>query len=95
MKRLCLFLTIAAIGCSHSLPPEPPYVVTVTKIPAPRTTGEIVSVEVVEPPIKTWLSKEEVDAQRLKEAIEKAAKEDPCQAGDPLCPDFRPPVRLQ
>ncbi len=88
MKLGLLFVALAAIGCSHSLPPEPPYVETVTKHRLPPTVvkGEMVSAEVIEPPVKTWLSREELDAIRLQEAIEKAAKEDPCRAGDPLCP---------
>jgi hypothetical protein len=80
---------IVLVGCSHSLPPEPPYVETVTKhrLPLPRVKGQ--TVEDPTPPVKTWLSKEEVEQQRLKEAIEKAAAEDPCRAGDPLCPHIR------
>jgi len=89
MKRLCLILSLVGIGCSHSPPPlpeEPPYVVTVTKIPLPHTYGQMVEEETdAAPPIKTWLSKEELDAIRLQEAIDEAARRNPCHAGDPLC----------
>jgi hypothetical protein len=46
-------------------------------------------VEVIEPATKTWLSREEWDQIQLREAMEKAVREDPCQAGDPLCPHIR------
>jgi hypothetical protein len=75
-------------GCSHSLPPEPPFVIVeVRRLPPTIVKGETVQDE--SPPIKTWLSREEWDQIQLQEAIEKAAKEDPCQAGDPLCSYIR------
>lgn len=75
-------------GCSHSLPPEPPFVIVeVRRLPPTIVKGEMMGM--VEPPVKTWLSREEWDQIQLQEAIEKAAKEDPCQAGDPLCSYIR------
>jgi len=82
------FSLVVMAGCSHSLPPEPaPITVEVRPLPPTRVKGEMLGM--VEPPVKTWLSKEEWDQLRLQQAIEKAANEDPCQSGDPLCPDIR------
>lgn len=89
MKRFCLGLVM--LGCSHStaLPTEPAAIVVVVRqLPPTRIKGE--TVEEFTPPVKTWLSREEVDQQRLQQAIEKAAAEDPCQKGDPLCEHIRP-----
>ena len=81
---LGLWLLVA--GCLKPLPPEPipPVLVDVRQV-TPIHTITVMPEEDASPPIKTWLSKEEVDAQRLQEAIDKAAQEDPCQKGDPLC----------
>lgn len=90
MKHISIGLLMLA-GCSHSqaLPAEPaPVVVEVRRLPPTRIKGE--TVEEFTPPVKTWLSREELDQQRLQQAIEKAAQEDPCQAGDPLCDHIRP-----
>ena len=90
MKRIYLGLLLLT-SCSHSsaLPAEPAAVVVVVRqLPPTRIKGEMV--EMIEPPIKTWLSREEVDQQRLQQAIEKAAAEDPCQKGDPLCEHIPP-----
>jgi len=82
------FSLVVMAGCSHSLPPEPaPITVEVRPLPPTRVKGEMLGM--VEPPVKTWLSKEELDQLRLQQAIEKAAAEDPCQPGDPLCPHIR------
>lgn len=89
MKRIALGLLLA--GCSHStaLPAEPaPVVVVIRQLPPTRIKGE--TVEEIAPPVKTWLSREELDQQRLQQAIEKAAAEDPCQKGDPLCEHIPP-----
>ena len=89
MKRIALGLLLA--GCSHStaLPAEPaPVVVVIRQLPPTRIKGE--TVEEIAPPVKTWLSREELDQQRLQQAIEKAAAEDPCQKGDPLCEHIQP-----
>lgn len=85
MKHISIGLLMLA-GCSHSstLPAEPaPVVIEVRHFPPTRIKDE--TVEEFTPPVKTWLSREEWDQRRLQEAIEKAAQEDPCQKGDPLC----------
>lgn len=90
MKRISIGL-LMLVGCSHSsaLPAEPaPVVIEVRRLPPTRIKGE--TVEEFTPPVKTWLSREEWDQQRLREAIEKAAQEDPCQKGDPLCEHLPP-----
>lgn len=89
MKLSLIFLGVVLVGCSHSLPPKPPIVVEVRPLPIPRVKGQMVSVEIIEPPIKTWLSKDELDQLRLQQAMEKAVAEDPCQPGDPLCEHIR------
>lgn len=87
-EPLCLFLGLWLLmaGCLKPVPPEPlaPVVVEVRTLPPIHGTSIEVEADAA-PPIKTWLSKEEVEEQRLKDAIEKAAQEDPCQKGDPLC----------
>jgi hypothetical protein len=86
LVSLASLLVLAA--CSHSLPPEPAIItVEVRPLPPTRVKGEMV--EVIEPATKTWLSREEWDQIQLREAMEKAVREDPCQAGDPLCPHIR------
>jgi hypothetical protein len=86
--KLALVTLLLLTGCSHSLPPEPSYVIVeVKRLPATIVKGE--TVEDYTPPVKTWLSREELDQLRLQQAIEKAAAEDPCQAGDPLCEHIR------
>lgn len=89
MKRICFGLML--VGCSHSsaLPADQaPVVVVIRQLPPTRVRGEMV--EMIEPPVKTWLSHEEWDQLRLQQAIEKAAAEDPCQKGDPLCEHLPP-----
>lgn len=87
---LILGLWLLTTGCLRPLPPasEPPVVVEVRRLPPPMVYGTMVEEEDAGPVLKTWLSKEELDEQNLQKAIEKAAAEDPCQKGDPLCPDL-------
>jgi len=89
---LSLGLWLLVAGCLKPLPPESiPVTVIEIKPPSPNLIREqAVEDEDASPPLKTWLSKEEVDARRLQEAIEKAASEDPCQKGDPLCEHIQP-----
>ena len=83
-----IFLALVA-GCVPvaALPAEP-VVVEIRPVPASPPT-HVAEVEDAAPPIKTWLSKEEWNQLQLQEAIEKAAREDPCQTGDPLCGHIR------
>lgn len=84
---LVLGLWLLVVGCLKPLPPEPTPVMVVDIKPLPPTKvyGEIVSVEIIEAPIKTWLSKEEVEEQRLQQEKLRKEQEDPCAKGDPLC----------
>lgn len=88
---LFLGLWLLVAGCLKPLPPEPtpPVLIEVRTLPPIHNASPEVEVDAA-PPVKTWLSKEEVEAQRLQEAIEKAASEDPCQKGDPLCEHIQP-----
>lgn len=86
MKATYLILGMMVAGCLKPLPPEPtPAVVVDVQHLPPIHVAQPTVEEDAAPPIKTWLSKEELDARRLQEAIERAAAEDPCQKGDPLC----------
>jgi hypothetical protein len=66
--------------------------VTVKQLPGVTVVGQPVqgSVEVQEPVIHTWLTKEDLErmaADNLRKAMEEAVRNDPCKCanGDPLC----------
>lgn len=101
-----LYLSLVALlvvnGCvAHTAPPppEPPYVVTVTKIPLPKsppihgtTVGNVVIVsEDGKPDVEVTISDDDAQAlhEAMAEAMEryKAANEPQCKCnkGDPLC----------
>jgi hypothetical protein len=77
---LALGLWLLVVGCLKPLPSEttPVMIVEIKPLPPTKVYGEIVSVEIIESPIKTWLSKEEIEEKRLQQ-------KNPCAKGDPLC----------
>src|SRR5512135_2413284 len=93
MKTLIL-LTVMMVGCVHAeshSPPEPPPATVVVVEKVPVSHSPVVQVEEkTEPPIKTWLTEEDLNqirAEALSRAMEEAVKKDQClcHAGDPLC----------
>lgn len=79
-SHLSLIVGLLVTGCMKPLPPEPlpVIVIEVRRLPSTTTHGQIIDAEVIEPPVKTWLSKEEAEQLRKEQ-------NDPCYKGDPLC----------
>ena len=97
MKLLSLSLVLLAVGCAHSLPPEPPYTETVTKvtvrpIPTPPIHGQMMGLVVDDGKGATvTVDQASLDALHaaMAEAVERynQANESTCKCnqGDPLC----------
>jgi len=79
-------------GCVDSVSTEPPATArTVTRMVRPAHTeiriyGEVLSVEVIEGPIHTWMTPEDIE-KREEERHRKLREQGlECWPGDPLCP---------
>lgn len=80
-------LMFALVGCSAPLPPQDVTTVTVTRVaytPA-RVYGQIISVEVIDPPLSTWITGDELQKLLLERHKKNVAAGLECEDGDPLC----------
>ena len=95
MRAIVLFLAVALVGCVKSVSVEQPPTTsrTVTKVTRNSLTevrvyGQVISVEIIEGPVHTWMTPE--DVEKMIEERHRRAREQglECWPGDPLCPDL-------
>jgi hypothetical protein len=94
MRPTIFILILTMVGCVQTVPTETtPATRTVTRITrAARTEvrvyGEVMSVEVVEGPVHTWMTPD--DIEKMEEERHKKLREQglECWPGDPLCADL-------
>ena len=94
MKTILTIGLMTLVGCVNSVATEPPATVrTVTKVTRrplteARVYGQVISVEVIEEPIHTWMTPE--DVEKMIEERHRRAREQglECWPGDPLCADL-------